>query len=140
MHADIYHAAVAEPPTVQGAPIEVAVDYGQLNRFFWDYIHNISQGGTFIRTEQPLDIGTEFHFSLRVPDIEQPLSLRGRVHWNLHPEQCKPGQVPGMGIGFVYDSEIERQRIIATVERLMVASLGPLLYEHLVGRHLPSVE
>ena len=41
---------------------------------------------------------------------------------------------PGMGIGFVYESEADRDRIAHIVEKLMVDSLGPILYEKLIGR------
>ncbi len=139
-HPDIHHAATTHQALPSNSPVELIIEYGQLNRFFSDYVQNIGQGGTFVRTEQPFDIGTRFDFVLRVPELEAPIKLHGRVQWNLYPKQCKPGQEPGMGIGFVYTSELDRQRLIARVERLMVNSLGPVLYEHLVGRHLSSIE
>ena len=40
------------------APIELKVEYKRLNTFFYDYTKNISKGGTFIKTEKPLDVGT----------------------------------------------------------------------------------
>ena len=49
------------------APIELKVEYKRLNTFFYDYTKNISKGGTFIKTEKPLDIGTVFLFKLQVP-------------------------------------------------------------------------
>ena len=61
------------------APIELKVEYKRLNSFFADYTKNISRGGTFIRTERPLGIGTEFNFKLCVPTLENPLVLRGKV-------------------------------------------------------------
>ena len=42
------------------APIELKVEYKRLNTFFYDYTKNISKGGTFIKTDKPLDIGTIF--------------------------------------------------------------------------------
>lgn len=120
------------------APIELKVEYKRLNSFFADYTKNISRGGTFIRTKKPLDIGTEFVFKLVIPQLPAPLELRGKVQWIVAPDDdAEPGRDPGMGIGFIYESEIDRQRIVAVVERLMVESLGPVLYEKLVGRHEP---
>ncbi len=43
------------------------MEYKRLNTFFYDYTKNISKGGTFIKTEKPLDIGTIFLFKLMVP-------------------------------------------------------------------------
>ena len=44
-------------------PIALRVDYKRLNSFFADYTKNISRGGTFIRTDRPLQLGTEFVFA-----------------------------------------------------------------------------
>ncbi|MDQ3037178.1 MAG: TIGR02266 family protein [Myxococcota bacterium] len=114
--------------------IELSVEYKRLNAFFADYTKNISRGGTFIRTDKPLSIGTEFVFKLHVPGLEQPLPLRGRVQWIVEPAQATEEQEAGMGIGFVWESEAERERIANHVEKLMVGSLGAVIYDKLVGR------
>lgn len=116
------------------APIELKVEYKRLNSFFADYTKNISRGGTFIRTDRPLGIGTEFNFKLCVPTLENPLVLRGKVQWTVIPEEVVDDGEPGMGIGFVYGSESERERIEAIVETLMVDSLGNVIYEKLMGK------
>lgn len=114
--------------------IELTVEYKRLNAFFADYTKNISRNGTFIKTEKPLGIGTEFVFKLHVPGMEQPLALRGRVQWIVETKDATPEQEAGMGIGFVWESEAERERIHNVVEKLMVGSLGPVIYDKLVGR------
>ena len=116
------------------APIELKVEYKRLNSFFADYTRNISRGGTFIRTKRPLDVGTEFVFRLVVPRLEKPLELHGRVQWVVTAEDADDEREPGMGIGFIYDSEADRERIAGIVERLMVDSLGNVLYEKLLGK------
>ncbi|MEM9189544.1 MAG: TIGR02266 family protein [Myxococcota bacterium] len=113
------------------APIELKVEYKRLNSFFADYTRNISQGGTFIKTHKPLDIGTEFVFRMTVPKLKEPLVLHGKVQWVVSPAQAGDDQDPGMGIGFIYDSEADRARIGANVERLMIESLGEVLYRKL---------
>ncbi len=114
------------------APIHLRVEYGRLNAFFADYTRNIGRGGTFIRTRKPLPIGTEFEFSLHVPHLSEPLKLRGRVQWCASPEEAEAqGREPGMGIGFLFDSEADRLRVEGTVERLMVEAFGRDLYERL---------
>ena len=40
------------------AAIELNVEYKRLNTFFADYTRNISKGGTFIKTDKPLEVGT----------------------------------------------------------------------------------
>ncbi len=115
-------------------PIELKVEYKRLNSFFADYTRNISHGGTFIRTEKPLPIGTEFMFQLHVPMLDEPLSLRGKVQWIVKPEDANEDAEPGMGIGFIYSSEAQRARIKTAVENLMIDSLGPVIHEKLIRK------
>lgn len=115
------------------APIELRLEYKQLNAFFADYARNISHGGTFVRTDQPLPVGTEFLFELGIPHLPEPLKLRGRVQWIISADDVPQDAEPGMGIGFVFRSEAERHRVSAVVEKLMVESLGRALYDRLVG-------
>jgi type IV pilus assembly protein PilZ len=121
------------------APIELKVEYKKLNTFFADYTKNISKGGTFIRTLKPLDLGTEFLFKLVVPKLREPLSIRGKVRWvkregEPSPEGIPEDHEPGMGIRFIYDTPAQRQQVEATVEKLMIDSLGQLLYAKLIGQ------
>jgi hypothetical protein len=51
------------------------------------------------------------NFKLCVPTLENPLVLRGKVQWTVIPEEVVDDGEPGMGIGFVYGSESERERI-----------------------------
>nr|PZN16308.1 MAG: TIGR02266 family protein [Pseudomonadota bacterium] len=115
------------------APIELKVEYKQKNTFFADYTRNISRGGTFIATDKPLPIGTEFSFALVVPGFEEPLRLRGRVARIVRAGEPDAGSQPGMGIEFVYDVA-ERAEKEAAIERLMVDELGEHLTTKLLGR------
>jgi type IV pilus assembly protein PilZ len=121
------------------APIELKVEYKRLNTFFYDYTKNISKGGTFIKTDKPLEIGTIFLFKLMLPAQTEPLALRGEVRWVVKegeplPPQAGEAHEPGMGIKFVYDSPHQRQDLERIVERMMVDSLGPLIYSRLVKK------
>jgi type IV pilus assembly protein PilZ len=116
------------------APIELKVEYRRLNTFFADYTRNISRGGTFIKTDKPLDIGTEFLFKLVVPTLDNPIVLRGRVQWIVLLEKSDAEEPPGMGIKFIYENDTQRHEIENRVERLMIDSLGKHLYQKLVGR------
>jgi type IV pilus assembly protein PilZ len=117
--------------------IELNVQYKKINTFFHDYTRNISQGGTFIHTPKPLDPGTEFVFKLTVPELPEPLSLRGEVKWIVREEDVgKDPERPdaGMGIQFLYPSEEDRLRVEMTVERLMKKHLGELAYAKLTKK------
>ena len=127
-------------------PIELKVEYKRLNAFFADYTKNISRGGTFIGTNKPLPIGTEFVFKLYVPNLEQALHIRGPVKWIVEPPTPQeadrtpagvPQPAPGMGIRFIYKSAEERRHIEHLVERLMVDSLGQLVTHKLMAQGEP---
>jgi len=121
------------------APIELKVEYKRLNTFFYDYTKNISKGGTFIKTERPLDIGTIFLFKLVVPSRQEPIALRGEVRWVIKEGEPRPPDIsaehdPGMGIRFVWDDDQQRRLLEQLVEKMMVESLGPLIYSRLVKK------
>src|SRR5687767_7856500 len=71
-------------------PIVLRVEYTKLNAFFADYTTNISQGGTFIRSDDPLGVGTVFQFRLSVPRLDVPIALTGQVMWAKRPGQPSP--------------------------------------------------
>ncbi len=127
----------AERRHEQRAPIELRVEYKRLNTFFFDYTKNISKGGTFIKTDKPLDIGTVFLFKLQLPAQAAPLAFRGEVRWVVREGEPLPpgiaaGHEQGMGIRFVYDNAEQRLTIERIVEKMMVDSLGQLIYSRLV--------
>jgi len=123
------------------AHIELKVEYKRLNTFFYDYTKNISKGGTFIKTEKPLETGTIFLFKLMIPNQTEPLTLRGEVRWVVKEGEPLPpqlaatgaaGHYTGMGIRFVYDTTEQRRNLERVVEKMMVDSLGQLIYSKLV--------
>jgi len=114
--------------------IELKVEYKRLNTFFADYTKNISKGGTFIRTDKPLDIGTEFVFALTIPQLAEPMRLRGRVIWTTPLDQATEDSPPGMGIRFQYSDDQERRATEGIVEKLMTTELGEHLSSKLLGR------
>ncbi len=130
--------SVSDPPgdrrRAQRAPIELKVEYKRLNTFFADYTKNISRGGTFIATERPLPLGTEFVFALGIPHLEEPLRLRGKVVWITETADAKDDAPAGMGIEFQFSGDEERRQKVASVEALLVAELGEHLAEKLLGR------
>jgi len=109
------------------APIELRVDYRRLNSFFADYTRNISKGGTFIRSQKVLPLGTRFVFRISLPGRPSSFELSGEV---VHSQAV--GEQAGMGIHFVWTDEEERGQFEQLVEQLMVESLGPQVTEGLL--------
>jgi type IV pilus assembly protein PilZ len=122
-------------------PIELKVEYKRMNAFFADYTRNISHGGTFIKTDKPLPIGTEFVFRLQIPKLEEPLSIQGQVRWIVEPgQETEEDSEAGMGIRFIYREGDERATIENLVEGLMVDSLGRLLTSKLMEQGSKSAK
>lgn len=115
------------------APIELKVEYKRLNTFFADYTRNISRGGTFIGTDKPLKVGTEFVFALGIPNMPDSLRLRGKVIWTTELDDATKANPAGMGIEFQYNAD-ERVQKETAVERLLTAELGEHLATKLLGR------
>lgn len=118
-------------------PIELSVEYRNLNTFFYDYTKNISKGGTFIKTARPLDIGTAFLFKLTIPLLPEPLTLTGEVKWIIAEEDVGKDpryDEPGMGIQFIYKDDRERRVVEEIVEKLMREQLGDLVFHSLLGK------
>ena len=110
------------------------VEYKRLNTFFADYTRNISRGGTFIATQRPLPVDTEFVFALGVPTLEQALKLRGKVIWTTSVSDATKANPAGMGIEFQYRDDAERLEKEAAVERVLSRELGEHLATKLLGR------
>ncbi len=84
------------------------------------FTHNISIGGTFIKTDNPLPVGARLNFQLSVPTAEVPLEVSGEVVWSV-----AEGRQPGMGVRFVHSSDAQRQVLETSVNRLLTTLLGP---------------
>lgn len=121
------------------AALELTVEYERLNALLSDYTHNISQGGTFIRTDRPLQVGTVLSFTIQAPQLEEGIVLRGVVRWVVDVPQSQNGRPAGMGIAFVYDSPDEKEAVEMRLDRLMAQALGPAAFEKLMGRPAPSL-
>lgn len=124
-------------------PISLRVDYKRINSFFADYTKNISRGGTFIRTDRPLDVGTEFVFELGVPVTDADLGdgkikLAGVVKWVVREDEATPEQPAGMGIRFLFPDPDEEEKLGAFVERLMRRALGDHISEKLLAKKPPA--
>ena len=96
---------------------ELLVAYRTVDGFITDWAVNISRGGIFINTRNPLAIGTTVRLIISLPDAAFPFDLTGRVI-RVSEFDNPANQVPGMGIEFVDVDEEKRSRIERFVERL----------------------
>jgi len=118
--------------------LEIPIEYERLNALLSDYTYNISRGGTFIRTDRPLQVGTVLSFTIRAPRLAEPIALRGVVRWVVEPDDAPGTRRAGMGIEFVYGAPAQKEAIETRLDRLMVQSLGPAAFEKLMGKPAPT--
>ena len=95
-------------------PTSISVDYSSGENFLFSYIQNISEMGIFIRSDEPLDVGTEL--TLRFgPGDSEPLELQGKVVW-VNPLRPDGENInPGMGVAFQDLSQEARERVVEIV-------------------------
>lgn len=80
---------------------EVEVDVASEDNFFTGFIRNISSGGLFIHTHDPLPIGRELNVRFTVPTMPTPIRARAVVRWVRPYGSHAPDSVPGMGVQFL---------------------------------------
>ncbi len=96
---------------------ELLVAYHTVNGFITDWAVNISRGGIFINTRNPLAVGSVVRLIVSLPDAVFPFDLTGRVI-RVHAYDPEGDQVPGMGLEFIDVDEEKRSRLERFVNRL----------------------
>ena len=96
---------------------ELLVAYRTVDGFITDWAVNISRGGIFINTRNPLAVGSIVRLIVSLPDAAFPFDLTGRVI-RAHPPDTDSDQVPGMGLEFVDIDEDKKSRLARFVDRL----------------------
>ena len=119
---------MAENRSHPRAPIELRIVYERINAFIADYTKDLSHGGVFIKTTEPMPLGTVFQFNVELPGGAEPLRLTGRVKWVRRGEYA---EARGMGVGFVWSSEAERLDFERRVEDIITLALGPTVVDAL---------
>lgn len=96
---------------------ELLVAYRTVDGFITDWAVNISRGGIFINTRNPLAVGSVVRLIVSLPDAAFPFDLTGKVI-RTHSADSTEGEVPGMGIEFMDVDEEKRARLERFVDRL----------------------
>lgn len=89
-------------------------EFSSVEQFISEYVMNISRSGVFIKSEDPLPIGTRVNlrFSVILEELEILEGL-GEVVRRVEPG---PGVVSGMGVVFVEMTQVSKELI----ERILV--------------------
>lgn len=104
------------------ASVELVIQYARLEQFCQDYARNLSLGGIFVETRQPLEVGTELQLSFGLPGLPQPVGTRAKVVRVITPEIAdRFGMRPGMAMQFRDLPDEAKQIIDRLVMELMEA-------------------
>ncbi|MBT3222604.1 MAG: TIGR02266 family protein [Proteobacteria bacterium] len=85
-----------EKRTSERISARVQVEYKTLDDFLEDYCSNLSMGGMFIETNQPLPINTRFRLRFHVPGRQPAVDTEAIVMW----VNDKGSLKKGMGVAF----------------------------------------
>ena len=85
--------------------------------FLFASIANISQMGIFVRTVEPLAIGTPLVLTFAPPGYE-PFKLKGEVTWVNHVKEGGDNPNPGMGVRFIGLAPDERESLVEIIRTI----------------------
>lgn len=97
------------------APLNIKVDVDSTDTFFSSPMMNISKGGIFLRTDDPLPVGRVLNLQFTLPDSARVIKGQGRVVWVERPGGERPA---GMGVRFKDFPEQDLKIVYAYVRRL----------------------
>lgn len=96
--------------------IEADIGFQSESNFFTGFSGNISSGGIFVATWEPLGIGTELTVSLVLPNGHQ-VTCRGRVTWVREPAGHDDDLIPGMGVEFEHLTAEDQAAVQGFIDR-----------------------
>lgn len=95
-----------------------AVDCETEDTFLYANITNISEVGIFVRTQEPLEVGTQLTLKFGPPGSGEAFVLTGLVQWINPVRMLADNPNPGMGIRFVNLTPEARERLVDMVRTI----------------------
>lgn len=95
-----------------------SVDCETEDTFLYASIANISEMGIFVRTTEPLPVGTELTLRFAPPSLGEVLVLLGAVQWVNEVRPMSDNPNPGMGIRFLNLTPASRERIVDIIRTI----------------------
>jgi uncharacterized protein (TIGR02266 family) len=96
-------------------PTHIRIEFGKRAKHQFATVRDVSQGGLFIATRRPLELGSEVQLMLELDFADTPLEVSGTVAWvRAEPRGDEPA---GMGISFSKPDPEVRQAISRIVQK-----------------------
>lgn len=99
----------------------VRVDYKTVDELFSEFARNINEGGLYVETDTPPQLGSSVALQFQIPGGTEPIQVIGRVVRISEGEGVDP---PGMGIEFEDLNAQSRELINELVRNLRVGVSG----------------
>jgi uncharacterized protein (TIGR02266 family) len=111
-----------QPSSTESNALTLRIKFksASLEEFISRYGVDVSPGGIFIRTKQPVDVGTTLQFDFTLADGSSLLTGLGTVAWVRENDPTRTNNVPGMGLRFdklTPESQQRHQTILAEKAR-----------------------
>src|SRR3954465_16089266 len=84
----------------QPVTLKIKFKSASLDQFIERYSVDVSKGGIFIRTKEPLAVGTQMKFEFQLRDASPLIAGEGTVVWTRENDPSRPAIAPGMGVRF----------------------------------------
>jgi uncharacterized protein (TIGR02266 family) len=105
---------MAKPERRSEARTSVNKEFASVDEFIAEYVTNLSRSGVFIKSDEPLPVGTRVNLKFTViMDELETIEGVGEVVRAVHPGD---GSAPGMGVVFIELTNVSRQ----LVEKILV--------------------
>src|SRR3569623_611829 len=90
------------PPKEVRTPVNLRIKFRSesLEQFIERYAVDVSRGGIFIRTREPLAVGTQLKLDFQYQNGGPLMAGDGTVVWIRDPDPSRPNIPPGMGVRF----------------------------------------
>lgn len=91
--------------------VTIKVDYSTKGMFVSNYVTNLSKGGVFIQTDDPLPIQSQINLTFTLPELNITIEAKGKVTWTYDIKKGTSAIISGMGIKFT-DLTAEHKALI----------------------------
>jgi type IV pilus assembly protein PilZ len=95
-----------------------SVDCETEDTFLYAAITNISELGIFVKTTDPLPVGTHLILRFAPPRSREPFVLDGKVQWVNHVRPLADNPNPGMGISFINLKLEDRETLVELIRTI----------------------
>src|SRR5262249_33652341 len=119
-------------------PVNLRIKFrsANLDDFIERYAVDVSRGGIFIRTREPLSVGTRLKLDFQLLEQGAILQGDGTVVWIRESDPTRPAVTPGMGVRFdqlTPESQPILDKILAEKDRLAQSGKIPAVSKSAAG-------